>query len=713
MNCNTRKTILCLAGALLAVSAVRVTALAPIEEDTEKLYERAAEIMADNLPRTHLNRLDIDDTVASNAVEHLLRSLDFDRSVFRADDVRQFRERANTLDNELRSGQITFALQVYRRFMQRLSNRIDYAETLLAEPFDFTKDETYRWKRKDAPWAEDEDAWNELWRKKIKNMILARKVAKSLDAEEAENEEDTESDAEEDASDHTEEITPEEAILKDFRQRYMVLQDNDAHWLYTLYLTAFTRAFDPHSDYMSKNNTEDFDINMKLQLVGIGALLGAEDGAAKIIRLIPGGPAMRDGRLQAGDKIVAVGQGDEEPVDILHRPLSEIVRLIRGEIDTKVVLTVIPASDSSGTTTVNIDLIRDEVQLNDRAAKGETLPLPGSDDGKVGVITIPDFYGDILGKRRGEAGARSVTDDVEELLIGMMSNGVEGILVDLRNNGGGALNEAIEMTGLFIESGPVVQVRSRRGVRIMSDADPKVVYRGPLVVLVNRLSASASEIFAGALKDYGRAVIVGDTKTHGKGTVQALLSLHRFKDELGSLKLSTASFYRVNGASTQREGIAPHIVIPSILDYMEIGEEYLPHALPWTEIRPAYYPVMDDVNPWIETLREASVNRRKQDERFLRYRELLDYLGEEQQNKTISLNFDKRLETARRRRHMNELLKTRTPGDPALEAEPETDEDEETVPTDDIILDEALHILSDLAHVSSSLTRPVAAHTEN
>lgn len=673
---------------LLALgTAHHAAALAPIDDKTRSLYQSSARIVAESLPRVHLSRMPFDDTIASNALERLIASFDYDHTVFMRSDIDLFRGRAATLDDRVADGQLAFARSVYDLFMDRLSNRIDYVEQLLDTGFDFERDETYRWKRKDAEWPNGLEAWDEIWRKKVKNQVLARRIQDDLAAEDdAAKEKDAEASDDEPPNPEAS-LTIEERVLRDYRQRYTVLQDNDAHWLYTLYLNSFARAYDPHSDFMSKHNTEDFDISMKLSLVGIGALLSSDDGAAKVERLIPGGPAEQDGRLQAGDKIIAVGQGDEEPVDILHWPLSKSVRLIRGEKDTQVVLVVIPASDPSGATTKKIDIIRDEVKLDERAAKGKIKPIPAGTNAQyqIGMITIPDFYGDILGRSRGDKDARSLTADVERIIEETFSNRVDGIIVDLRNNGGGALNEAIDLTGLFIESGPVVQVKSRRGIRIMSDSDPSVLYRGPLVVLVNKLSASASEIFAGALKDYGRAVVIGDSKTHGKGTVQALLQLRSGSPELGSLKLTTAGFYRVNGDSTQLRGIAPHIHITSLLEYMDIGEETLPHALPWDEIRAAYYREYDEWTVHLPELRERSASRRNEDERFSNYRKLLAYLGERQQELDISLQYDKRLQMARNQQAMDELIKQAEVPDMPL------DDDAQ-----DVILDEALRILGDL-----------------
>jgi carboxyl-terminal processing protease len=451
---------------------------------------------------------------------------------------------------------------------------------------------------------------------------------------------------------------------------------------------------------LSPNNAEDFNISMKLSLVGIGALLSSEDGAAKIERLIPGGPAEHDGRLKPGDKIVAVAQGDQEPVSILHWPLSKAVRIIRGEKNTKVVLTIIPASDPTGGTISKIDLVRDEVKLEEQAAKGEVRELRG-DDGvarKFGVIRLPEFYADMSGRRESGKVPRSSSRDVEKILSDLKTNLIRGVVIDLRNNGGGLLAEAVEMTGLFIGSGPVVQVSDGRATEVLSDDNPDTTYDGPLVVLVNRETASASEILAGALQDYGRAIIVGDTKTHGKGTVQSMANLKNGDPSLGTLKVTTASFYRIAGGSTQMKGVTPDIVTPSILDSMEVGEEYLPHALMWSTVFPALYRRKADLDSILPVLKQQSEERQQKDPRFMAYRSLVEQLGERQKASEISLNLEERLKLARSEKELQKLLQNADVKDA-----------EKDKKNQDIILDEALKILSDFTILQQKPTDVITA----
>jgi carboxyl-terminal processing protease len=684
---------------LLLVSLAWVFSDAKIDDDPilEK-SSRMARLMANNLPILHLNKVPWDDTVGERGLQNYLEALDFEKIFFLASDVEGFRARQYQLDDEVKHGKLDFALEIYEVFRSRVTDRVAYAESLLEQPFDFTIDEDYAWKRKDADWPADLAASDDLWRRRIKHLYLSRLVAQETGSiEEALEEMDEDERSHSDTVNST--LTPEEFVRKSLKRYRTAIEDNDETWVTENYLTAFARAFDPHTDFMSPNNMEDFEINMKLSLQGIGAILSSEDGAAKIERLIAGGPAEQDGRLKPGDKIIAVAQGDEEAVDVLHWPLYKTVRLIRGDKGTKVVLTVIPASDQNSITL--IDIVRDEVKLEEQAAKGELRTITGEDgaEKKVGVITLPDFYSDFKGSNREST---SCTRDVERLLNELVADGAEGIILDLRNNGGGSLPESISLTGLFIETGPVVQVRDRRRVRALSDRDPSIVYDGPLVVLVNRLSASASEIVAGALQDYGRAIIVGDSKTHGKGTVQTLTSLSSANPQLGSVKVTTASFYRIAGGSTQIRGVVPDIVIPSFTETLEVGEDLLENALPYSTVDEMNYRVWKETDAIIPELEQKSLARRSADPRFTSFSDLLERSRERQQSETITLELEKRRELAASEKELRKQIEEINP---------------ETGKKDDLILGEALNIMGDLIILEngkaivdeSSENRPAAA----
>lgn len=670
--------------ALLALLVLTVMPARAAELQPDPAQGRVARMLAVSMPLRHLSREPLGDQISTNALDLFLDSLDFERTYFLASDVASFRLARKELDDQLKTGDVTFAYRVFNLFKTRVANRVAYVKELLDQGFDFTQDESYAWKRKKVDWASDEEAWNQLWRQKIKHEMVARMVAQQLGTEEgaAADEEDESTNT---ASAAEAKLPPAEQIRKSYDRFLTIMQDSDSTWLLERYLNAFTRAYDPHTDYMSPNSQEDFAIGMKLSLEGIGALLSSDEGAARVERLIKGGPAERGGRLKPGDKIIAVAQGDAEPVDVLHWPLSRTVRLIRGEKGSKVVLTVIPAA--APTTEERIEIIRDEVKLEEQAAKSEVRVLPGPDgiERRIGIITLPEFYKDMSGGRKGET-ARSSARDVTRLLNELQEQKVEGLVLDLRNNGGGALDDAVEMTGLFIESGPVVQIKSQRQIHSLSDPNPEVAYTGPLVVLVNRLSASASEILAGALQDYGRAIIIGDTRTHGKGTVQTLLPLSNANTNMGSLKVTTASFYRIAGGSTQLRGVEADIVLPSPLSTMEVGEDQLPHAIPWTKTEAAFYERTGEPSEFLPWLARRSEERRSKDPRFSAYTNLLARLAERQQSTEISLNLEKRLELAHSEKELQKQLEENDPG---------KDTDEEKKKARDLIMKESLNILCD------------------
>ncbi len=688
---------------LLAVSLLALPLIGSSEVEKSDLdVKKISRLVAYHLPAFHLNRLSMDAHISTNAFNLFIDSLDPARSYFLQSDIDSFQEDAKTLHKRLNKGDIAFAINAYNILMARIEDRLAFAEKQLEAGFDTETDEIFLWDRKDASWPADRAAWDDLWRKRLKNEYIARLVSKQVYVDDptatytvvesntivtAETETTNvlaEAEEEYDQAAEDAKLTNEEFILERYEQFKLTMESFDEEMILQRYLSSFSHVYDPHSDYMSPSSVEDFDINMKLSLVGIGAMLRPEDGTAKIVRIIPGGPADQDGRLKAGDKIVAVAQGDEEPVSILHWPLYKAVRLIRGEKDTTVVLSVIPASDRSGTRTKKIDIVRDEVKLEEQAAKSEVkdLKLEGGTSRKLGIITLPDFYADFQATSKNQKDARRASSDVRRLINELLLEGIEGLILDLRNNGGGSLVEAIETAGLFISSGPIVQVKERQGVQVLPDADPEVDYDGPMIVLVNRLSASASEILAAALQDYKRAIIVGDKQTHGKGTVQTLLPLGERK---GSLKLTTAGFYRINGGSTQLKGVTPDIVIPSYLDVMDVGEDSLEHALPWDTIRPAMYRTHTGFSELVPLLTAKSNERIEGNDEFQAYLHKRSRLEERYATKTVSLSLTNRLVEAEAEKELDEIQNGAFLDD-------ESDEEKNT----DVIMDETLHILSDL-----------------
>ncbi|MDI6775340.1 MAG: carboxy terminal-processing peptidase [Verrucomicrobiota bacterium] len=668
-----------------AFSAAEPKPLAP-----EPHFKDIARILSERLPSEHLTGQPLDDTISKRAFEKYLAYLDPARIYFLESDVAMFGAHELTLDDELAEGDVAFAFDVFKVFVERVRNRAQRAAELLDRDMNLDADETYAWKRKNAGRAADDKAWDELWRKVVKNDYVAHVVAASVPNEEHDDEPadaNTERRKMEDGK--TEDgkkpaPTPKEVIAKRYRQHPTFVESHDAEWVLQRYLLAFTQAYDPHCDYMSPSLVKDFDIEMKLSLCGIGAVLNWDEGYIKIVRIMPGGPAGKDKRLKVGDRIVAVAQENEPDVEVFGWPLQKAVQIIRGAKGTRVALTVIPASDPGETDRKRIELVREEVKLEDQAARQEVREVKRADKTwRCGIARLPVFYGDVEAKF-GDAEARSSARDVERILEAFNTNRIDGALLDLRGNGGGSLLEAARMTGLFIRRGPVVQVRQGRSVAVIPDMDSAVSWAGPLVILVDRGTASSSEILAGALQDYGRAVIVGDSSTHGKGTVQQIVKLG--KDErLGRLKVTNGLFYRVSGGSTQLRGVSSDVVIPSLTETSELGETCLDYALEWTSVMPAPHPVYADLQPLTAKLAEQSRARLAADRNFAVYTNVLARLDAMRKTEVVPLQLAKRKAMAEIWRELR-----------ALRKKVAADHDDKKA---DVALDEGLNILADLAEV--------------
>jgi carboxyl-terminal processing protease len=669
------------------------------------------------MQRGHLLQQRFDDALSARAWTNLLTAIDYDRAYFRQEDLARFEPMLYKLDDALKSGDVQFAYDVFAVFRERLNERFVFVTNMLARPIDFSVDESFNWKRKDAVWPASVADQDDLWRRRIKNEYLGFLLAREGDSEKRDaaaaaaltNVAAAATEPASAGNDPAAAIeaaaikllarTPEQFVRQRYEQFKIVLDDSDSDWVFQRYMSALTAAYDPHSDYLSPEKREDFEIEMNLSLSGIGATLRPEDGTALIVDLIPGGPAARDTRdirLRPNDKIIGVGQGDEPIEDILHLPLSKAVLKIRGKKGSRVVLLVVSASDPTGATTRRVDLVRDDVNLQEQAATGrvERITLSDGRERTLGVIALPVFYGSM--QPPNTPGYRSCALDVAREIARLNDAKVEGLVLDLRNNGGGMLREAVNLAGLFLREGPVVQVREAWQVQVLtlpnSGAGP--AFRKPLVTLVNRTSASASEIVAGALQDYGRAVIVGDSKTHGKGSVQSVLPLNGSKS--GSLKLTTANYYRVNGASTQLRGVVPDVVVPSLLDALEIGEDQLTSPLPWTQVPEAVYAPIFDMRAWIPELRARAAERLAANKRYRIYSRLVQHVREMSENTTIPLERQARRAQAAAEREMRKMQ----------EAEEGATRTGRKSQEDDLILREALSILSDLVDVSAASEVP-------
>src|SRR5690554_4132444 len=580
---------------------------------------RANILIARQLQFTHFRNLGISDELSGDVFDAYLDYLDNQRVYLTQQDIDALSNVRNRLGSALKTGQLQPGFDIYNLVQQRVIERLQFALSLIDEGIDnldFEGNDQIRVDRSEAPWEADSAALDQLWIKRIKNAVLAQRLNG----------------------------TEDDVIEDNLRRRYegqlkraYQVRSEDA---FQAYMNAFTGMWDPHTAYFSPRTSENFNINMSLSLEGIGAVLQSDNEYTKVVRLVPGGPAAKQGQLQPADRIVSVAQEDEQPVNVIGWSLDEVVDLIRGPRNSTVTLEVIPANAADESVTRSINISRDEVKLEEQSASSEVIELERKgEDYRIGVITIPTFYADFQAMQAGDPNYKSTTRDVRRLINKLKSDGVDGIVMDLRNNGGGALHEANDLVGLFIDQGPTVQIRNANNdVQVLHDEDPTVVYDGPLVVLVNRMSASASEIFAGAIQDYGRGLVVG-SQTFGKGTVQAVRPLNH-----GQLKITQSKFYRVSGGSTQHRGVIPDIEIPSRIDNDRIGEDVLDHALPWDQIEAVPHSRYFDFSPMIDELRQRHEARFAASPEFALLQKEIEFLNEQRGMDYVTLNFDKRKE---------------------------------------------------------------------
>jgi len=607
---------------------------------------QAAHLAAEFLTRYHYRPEPLDDAMSAKIFDRYLKSLDPDKLFFVQTDIDHLNEAKTKLDDAINNEDLNIPFIIFNLYEQRVVERFKYAHGLLKQGFDFTQQESYQYVRDKAPWPKSEDEARDLWRKRVKNDWLRLKLAGKDDA----------------------------SIVNTLNKRYdnylthaMRLKSED---VFQIFMNAYAMSVDPHTNYMGPRASEDFDISMKLSLIGIGAVLQESDEYTTIRELVPGGPAALSGKLKVGDRIVGVAQGDNGTmVEVLGWRLDDTVALIRGTADSTVVLDILPEDVGPDGKHRQIPLIRKKIALEQQAAKVSILEVKeGTSLRHIGVISLPTFYQDFAGKQKGDKEFRSATRDVSRLLTQLKKEKIDSVLIDLRNNGGGSLDEAVELTGLFIEKGPVVQQRDSRGrVRISTDHGDAPVWDGPLGVLINRSSASASEIFAAAIQDYGRGLIIGEP-SFGKGTVQTIINLdaeaHNDKPKFGELKLTIAQFFRINGGTTQLHGVTPDIAFPSNADAENYGESSFDNALPWVQIKAADYNTEGDLTELLPTLISRHDTRVKADKDF-------QYLSEDiaefkvQRKKTyISLNEAER----RKERDIEEArIKARTAGKSSAE----------------------------------------------
>ncbi|MFC1335760.1 MAG: carboxy terminal-processing peptidase [gamma proteobacterium symbiont of Clathrolucina costata] len=533
--------------------------------------QQTANVIVKVIEKYHYKEAALDDAMSKMILDRYFDALDPNRSFFRARDIVRFSLYQDKLDDYLKNARIEPAFEIFRLYRKRVAEAVAHAQKLVDKAFDFTIDESYRFERDEEPWPQTRTELQEIWRKRVKNDFLNLRLMDKKDDE----------------------------IRKTLSERYKRLlsrvEQFDANDVFQTFINAYTLSLEPHTSYMSPSTSENFDISMRLSLEGIGAVLKDEDGFTVVQKTVIGGPAEQSDLLHSGDRIVGVGQGLEgEIIDIVGWRLQDVVEQIRGPKGSVVRLDILPKGTETSSKRKTITLVRNKIKLEEQAAKSYIIEdLDGMKGMRIGVVEVPTFYRDFAAEARGDEDFRSTTRDVRNLLGDLKQQGVNGIVIDLRENGGGSLSEATELTGLFIDSGPVVQIKDAFGkIEIEQDPDQTIAYEGPLAVLVDRNSASASEIFAGAIQDYKRGIVIGEP-TFGKGTVQTLVDLGRFvpgrKKDLGRLRLTMAQFFRINGGSTQHRGVVPDIQFPMAKYSEDFGERSLENALPWAQIRPANF----------------------------------------------------------------------------------------------------------------------------
>jgi carboxyl-terminal processing protease len=639
----------------------------------EAVFADAAIELVEQLESKHYASVDIDDGFSSIVFDKYLDALDGSKLYLLASDVQRIARYRYTLDNSLAEGDLTPAYDIYNIYHQRVIDRLVYAIERInnAVPaMDFTVDEYLVLDREDAPFAQSKAELDELWRKRVKNSVLSLKLT----------------------GDTNEEIV--DKLGKRYRNQLRQVLKTNGKDVFQAYLSTVASSVDPHTSYFSPRDSENFNMGLSLSLQGIGAQLTTEDEYTKVVELIKGGPAERAAELQEGDKIIGIGQGiDGEIKDVVGMRLDDVVAQIRGEKDTVVRLSVIPVDAVSESSARVISITRDNVKLEDQSAKKEVIELSYADqDYRIGVISLPTFYFDFEAAARGDEDFKSSTRDVRRLLEELKEESIDAVVVDLRNDGGGSLSEANQLVGLFIETGPTVQIRYsdlRNGfTRSFGDNDPGVVYDGPLAVLVNRTSASASEIFAGAIQDYQRGLVLGG-QTFGKGTVQEIIPM-----SYGQVKLTRSKFYRISGASTQHRGVIPDIEFPDFYNaYDDIGESSLDGALPWDTVRPVEYRAYHPVQAYLPMLRELHEARASESPDFNYLKDQIERTRELRERERLSLNEEivkAEREAAKRVEFDAENLRRQLKGLPLKEwiDEDEAQDEEAVASTDDTVVPE-------------------------
>ena len=615
--------------------------------------ELIGRLTAKALERNHLRKLPQNSILSARIFDEYIKMLDPGKVYFTKQDIALFSKDRTRLLSLINQGELQVIFSIYRRYLARIGQYRAFVEKNIKEGISFDSNEVYRTNRKEEPYCRNDLELGELWRKRLKNDLLYYRLMQKVMEERANDPE-----VKADLKKRWFKKSPEEKVRIRMHDLYNHVAQSDQMDILGIFLTAMAQVYGPHSHYSTPKQEEDFDIQFKLSLTGIGATLTNEDGYVKVVDLVPGGPADKDGRLQPEDRIIAVTQEQGEPVDIIDMSVNNAVKLIRGPAGTRVTLTVLPAAKGASALPEDITILRAKVELKENEASGELRKVKAADgtEKRIGVIKLNNFYMDFEGAARGDANYRSCTRDIRKILQKFQQDKVDAVILDLRSNSGGSLVEAISLSGLFITRGPIVQVvdaLNRKDVQF--DPDEGIAYGGPLVLLVSKFSASSAEILTGAMKDYRRAVVVGDSRTYGKGTVLSVTDLSRLLRfvshnlEAGSLTHEMAMFFRVNGDSNQERGIKSDIVLPSFTEVMEVGEKYSENHLPWRKINAAafdrkgftgYQPLTAEL---IAKLNESSQQRVQKSGEWKRMQRDIERFKTVRERKDVSLNEKKRL----------------------------------------------------------------------
>ncbi|MFQ6004601.1 MAG: carboxy terminal-processing peptidase [Woeseia sp.] len=677
---------------LLALPAIAAASAAISDDDLGPAlrHEKIGQLVSEFIQKSHYLHAAIDDDLSSMVLDRYVSALDSNRMYLLAGDVKSFETYRYELDDMVRSEPLDPIFDMFEIYRTRVRQRLDFALRQLEIEPDFTIDESYIFDREDLPWVATEADLDELWRQRIKNDALNLRLAEKEWAE------------------------VQEILHKRYTRFLKRMDQIKSDDVFETFMNAFAHTLDPHSSYLSPRNSEEYRIQMSLSYFGIGASLQIDDDFVMVISIIPGGPAAIDGKLKPKDRITAVAQGEDgELVDVIGWRLDDVVQLIRGPANTVVRLQIMPAGALPGTSEKVISLTRNQVKLEEQAAKSEVITIPREGrEWSIGVIKVPSFYRDYRALSNGDKDYTSTTKDVRRLIRKLEGQGIDGLIVDLRNNGGGHLTEATAMSGLFIDNGPVVQLRNSNGrISRLDDPDPvpRVAYNGPLAVLVNRYSASASEIFAAAIQDYARGVIIGQ-QTFGKGTVQNLYSLDQYvrrpgDQGLGQLTLTIGKYYRVTGESTQERGVNPDIALPSSIDANLVGESVRDTALPWDTIGSTAFRAGEPLHNTISTLTASYISRSKDDPDYQYLLAGIQDVEQVRAQKSLSLNMEDR--RAEREAEMNRRLARENARRAALQLPPiATIEELEELEGPDVHLDQAAAIITDLAELREIETQP-------